>query len=51
MSWLHHVYPAFAAVAVNSGWKARDAQLTMVSPENPTGYYQDRDSTDERIAK
>jgi hypothetical protein len=38
MSWLHHEYPIFDAVAVNSGWNARDAHETTVSPENPTAY-------------
>ena len=27
----------FAAVAVNSGWKASEAQVACVSPEKPTG--------------
>ena len=27
----------FAAVAVNSGWKASEAQVAYVSPEKPTG--------------
>src|SRR5271156_4041582 len=26
------------AVAVNSGWKSRDFQVVIVSPEKPTGY-------------
>ena len=27
-----------AAAAVKRGWKAREAQLAIVSPEKPTGY-------------
>ena len=30
-------YPMLEAVAVNCGWKASDSQVTIVSPEKPTG--------------
>ena len=38
MSWLHQPQPMFDAVAVNSGWKSSDAQVTCASPEKPIAF-------------